>query len=67
MSQVIITAENEHTNLCKTCNKCFADCDMDHIKFGRAIGNDNVIECDAYTSDTPVNGIMVKRVSESDE
>ena len=36
-------------NLCDTCPKCIADCDGKSLEFGDGIGNDNVIQCDAYT------------------
>ena len=36
-------------NLCDTCPMCIADCDGESLEFGDGTGNDNVIQCDAYS------------------
>jgi len=38
-------------NLCDSCVKCFANCEVDNgvIEFGNGLGGDNVIQCDQYT------------------
>ena len=41
------TADSKE-NLCDTCGACFADCDATEVLFGDGVGDDNVVECDAY-------------------
>lgn len=39
----------EHqVNLCKSCKYCLGNCDGKPV-FGNCLGNDNVIDCDAYS------------------
>ena len=35
-------------HICNTCQKEFPTCDSKKIVFGNGVGNDNVVNCDAY-------------------
>jgi len=37
------------TNLCGLCEHCFGECNSKSIIFGTGVGNDNVVECSAFT------------------
>ena len=37
------------TNLCGSCEHCFGECNSKSIIFGTGVGNDNVVECSAFT------------------
>jgi len=47
---IVTKTKDSKENLCDTCTKCIADCDVDKgvIEYGDAVGNDNVIACDVY-------------------
>ena len=43
-------AENSKCHLCTTCVYDYPECSPQVLEFGDGVGNDNVIECDAYES-----------------
>ena len=49
ISEELMVLESEHAmNLCDTCANSFSECNARRAIFGDCVGNDNVIECDAY-------------------
>ena len=49
------TTESTIQNLCDNCFYEIAECEAKNVKFGNGLGDDNVIECDTYCSDTEVS------------
>lgn len=43
------TILNKADNLCDYCKESFAVC-ISNVKFGKGVGNDNVIECNSFNS-----------------
>lgn len=41
------TMEEHQLHLCRTCKHTYPEC-KSLVKFGNCIGNDNIVDCDAY-------------------
>lgn len=55
-TELLSIEKNTKIHLCDTCIGEFPVCNGDEMEFGDGVGNDNIINCDAYERNGEING-----------